>query len=227
MNCSHCCAAEKIFSQGLAEHDLRDYRSHGPNRTTGLLVEALKAMGIEGLRLLDIGGGVGAVQHELLEAGVNSAVSVEASSAYLQAAEQEAERQGHADRITAYHGDFVDLATQIPRADIVTLDRVICCYPDMRTLVSLSAIRAAKFYGVVFPRDTWWMKVGSRLINLGLRLSHNSFRAFVHPTKEVEQIIRAQGLERRFSRKTFFWQVLVYSRSSESKVKATHASDRT
>ncbi len=42
MYCPHCCGADKIFSQGLAEHDLRDYRAHGPSRTTGQLIEALK-----------------------------------------------------------------------------------------------------------------------------------------------------------------------------------------
>lgn len=61
----HSCGAAKRFSQGLAEHDRRDYRAHGPNRTTRLLVEALEAEGIKDLALLDIGGGVGVVQHKL------------------------------------------------------------------------------------------------------------------------------------------------------------------
>jgi 2-polyprenyl-3-methyl-5-hydroxy-6-metoxy-1,4-benzoquinol methylase len=213
MNCPHCCGVEKTFGKGLAEHDLHDYQAHGPSKTTRLLIEALKAAGIEGLRLLDIGGGVGVVQHELLAAGVSSAISVEASSAYLQVAQRESERQGHAGRITYYHGDFVDLAPQLPQADIVTLDRVICCYPHMQALVGLSAARAAKFYGVVFPRDTGWMKAGGWLVNLLLRLQHNAFRAFVHPTTEVEAVVRANGLERRYYRKTFLWQVLVYARS--------------
>ncbi len=212
MYCPHCCGAEQIFGQALAEHDLRDYRAHGPSRTTRLLVEALETEGIKDQRLLDIGGGVGAVQHELLKAGASEAISVEASSAYLQAERQEAERQGHAGRITYYHGDWVDLAPQLPPVDVVTLDRVICCYPDVRALVGLSAAHAAKLYGIVFPRDTWWIKAGSRLINLALRLSHNPFRAFVHPTKEIEAEIRGKGLERRYHRKTFLWQIMVYAR---------------
>lgn len=144
--------------------------------------------------MLDIGGGVGVIQQEFLKDGVSHAISFEASSAYFQADRQEAERQGHAGRITYYHCDFGHLAPQLPPAGVVTLDRVICCCPDMRALVVLSAARAAKLYGIVFPRDTWWIKAGSRLINFVLKLSGNSFRAFVHPTKEVEAVIRANGL---------------------------------
>jgi magnesium-protoporphyrin O-methyltransferase len=212
MNCPNCQGIEKTFDRGTAERELRDYRVHGPHKTTHLLVEALRAAGIKGLTLLDIGGGVGVIQHELLKDGANSAISIDASSAYMQAARQEAERQGHADRITYLHGDFVDLAPQVPQVDIVTLERVICCYPDMRALVGLSSARARKLYGVVFPRDTWWTRVGGRVINLFFMLQRNSLRFFVHPTNEIEAVVRANGLERRYYHKTLVWQVMVYAR---------------
>ncbi len=212
MLCPHCQGAEKFFNDGTAQSDLREYRAHGPGKTARLLVEGLTANGIEGLTLLDIGGGVGVLQHELLNAGASNAVAVEASPAYLQAAQQETERQNHTERITYQHGDFVDLAAQVPQADIVTLEKVICCYPDMRALVSLSSAHASKFYGVVFPRDTWWMKAGSRVGNFFFRLARNPFRLFVHPTREVEAVLRANGLERRYYRTTFVWQVMVYAR---------------
>lgn len=212
MNCPHCQGAEKIFDSGTAERDLRDYRAHGPSKTTRLLIEALKGAGIEDLALLDIGGGVGAIQYELLKGGASSAICIEASSAYLQAARQEAKRQGYAKRIGYHHGDFVDLAPQLPQADIVTMDKVICCYPDMQALVELSSARAGKLYGVVFPRDTWWMKVGGRIANLFLRLRRNAFRIFVHPTAEIEAVAGANGLKRRSYRRTLLWQVIVYGR---------------
>jgi len=212
MTCSHCQGAEKTFDKGMAEGDLRDYHRKGPGKTARLLIGALEAGGIQGTTLLDIGGGVGVIQHELLKNGASNAIHVDASSAYLQAARQEAERQGHADRITQVHGDFVDLAPQIPQADVVTLEKVICCYPDMHALVGLSSARAGKLYGVVFPRDTWWMKLGMQIINLFQRLRRDSFRFFVHPTQEVEAVVRANGFERRFCRKTPFWQVIVYAR---------------
>jgi hypothetical protein len=212
MTCPHCRGAETIFDQVTAEHDLKAYRAKGPGRTTSWLVEALKAAGIADRTLLDIGGGVGAIQHELLKGGARSAIAIDASSAYLHAARQEAERQGHADRVVYQQGDFVALATQLPPADIVTLEKVICCYPDMRALVGQSSVRAGKLYGVVFPRDTWWMRLGGRFVNLSLRLQRNAFRFFVHPTAAIEAVIRANGLERRYYRKTLFWQVVVYAR---------------
>jgi 2-polyprenyl-3-methyl-5-hydroxy-6-metoxy-1,4-benzoquinol methylase len=212
VNCRHCQDAEKTFNRRMAERDLHDYHAHGPGKTTRLLIEAFRAAGIEGLTLLDIGGGVGVVQHELLNAGVTSAIAVEASSAYLEVGRQEAERQGHAQRITSYYGDFVDLAAQLPQADIVILEKVICCYPDMRTLVSLSSAHASRLYGIVFPHDTWWMNVGGRLANLLLRLQRSSFRLFVHPTADIEAVARASGLSRRYYRKTLLWQVIVYAR---------------
>jgi hypothetical protein len=212
MDCPHCQGADKTFGSGMAERDLRRYRSRGPGQTTHLLIEALKAAGIAELTLLDIGGGVGAIQHELLKGGSSSVIAVDASSAYLQAARQEAKRQGHADRVTYHYGDFVALAPQLPTADIVTLEKVICCYPDMNALVSLSSARAGKLYGVVFPRDTWWMRVSGRVINFFLRLQRSAFRFFVHPTEAVEAVVRANGLQRRYYHQTLLWQVIVYGR---------------
>lgn len=212
MNCPNCQGYERVFDPRTADRELRDYHTRGPSKTTRLLIQAFKSAGIDGLTLLDIGGGVGAIQHELLKEGASSAVAVDASWAYLQAARQEAERQGHAQRITYQHGNFVDLAPQLPPADLVTLDKVICCYPDMRGLVGLSSARARKLYGVVFPRDTWWIRLGFRVGNFLLWLQRSPFRIFVHPTQAVEAVVRANGLERRFYRKTFVWQVIVYAR---------------
>jgi hypothetical protein len=212
MTCPHCRGADKVFDQGTAERDLKAYRAHGPGTTTRLLIAALTAAGVADRTLLDIGGGVGAIQHELLKDGARSAIAIDASSAYLHAARQEADRQGYSDRIAYYQGDFVALAPQLPQADIVTLEKVICCYPDMRALVGLSSARAGKLYGVVFPRDTWWMRLGGRFVNFFLRLQRNAFRFFVHPTEAIEAVVRANGLERRYYRKTLFWQVIVYTR---------------
>jgi hypothetical protein len=212
MTCPHCRGVEAIFDQGTAERELKAYRARGPGTTTRLLIAGLKAAGVADLTLLDIGGGVGAIQHELLKDGARSAIAIDASSAYLHAAKQEAERQGYANRIAYHQGDFVELAPQLPQADIVTLEKVICCYPDMRALVGLSSARAGKLYGVVFPRDTWWMRLGGLFVNLVPRLQRNAFRFFVHPTEAIEAVVRENGLERRYYCKTLFWQVIVYTR---------------
>ena len=210
--CSQCDGIERLFNESIARSELEAYRKNGPSRTTRILIDTLKASGVQNLSLIDIGGGVGAIQHELLQAGVQSAVNVDASTAYITAARKEAERLGQADRVTYHQGNFVNLAPEIAPADIVTLDRVICCYPDMEALVGLSSARAKKFYGVVFPRDVWWAKLGRPILNFSFRLQGNPFRFFMHPTEAVEAIIHANGLKRYFYRPGIFWQVIVYAR---------------
>jgi hypothetical protein len=214
MLCSQCCGIESVFNEKMATRELADYRKKGPDGGTRLLIDALKAGGIDGLSLLDIGGGVGAIQHELFKAGISAATDVDASSSYLRTAQSESERQGNADATTFRHGNFVDMAAEIEPADIVTLDRVICCYPDMEALVRLSSERARRFYAVVFPRDGWLIQAGAWVGNVFLRLSGSPFQTFVHPTSEVEAIVRANGFQRRYYHVSgLIWQVIVYARA--------------
>ncbi len=212
MNCCQCQGIEALFNQKIAAKELKQYRKNGPRKTTRMLIDALKDEGVRGMALLDIGGGIGTIQLELLSAGASSATNVEGSTAYIEAAMDETERQGHSDRVISYHGDFVDLAPDIPSADIVTLDRVICCYHDMKALVGLSSARAGKLYGVVYPRDNWWTRIGWAIMNFAFGVMRNPFRNFVHPTEAVDAMVRSNGLEPRFYRKTAIWQVVVYRR---------------
>jgi magnesium-protoporphyrin O-methyltransferase len=212
MNCCQCQGIEEIFSESYVKKELAAYRRRGPDKTTQMLIEALKSKGVRGFTLLDIGGGLGAIQHEVLSAGASRATDVDASSAYVAAAKSEAERRGVADRIDYQRGNFVELAPQLPPADIVTLDRVICCYDDMESLVTLSVAKAGKLYGVVYPRDTWWIKTALAIQNFFLRLTRSRYRSFVHPTQAVEALITRGGFKRSYYRQTFVWQVAVFAR---------------
>jgi magnesium-protoporphyrin O-methyltransferase len=206
-----CEGLERETRQWALE-DLALYRKGKPAKTTRLLIDALVNRGIQALSLLDIGGGIGMIQIELLRSGATAATSVEASSAYLEVARQEAARASVEQRITYVHGDFVSLATSVPEADIVTLDRVICCYDDVNALVSLSASRARRLYGAVYPRSTWWVRLPLFFENLGYRLRRSPFRAFVHPTDLVDGLIRDAGLSPVYQHNTLLWQVVVYQR---------------
>jgi len=211
--CSQCDGIERLFNESTARSELEAYRKKGPSKTTRILIDTLKKYGIQNKSLIDIGGGVGAIQHELLQAGAERATNVDASTAYITAARKEAERLGQANRVSYHQGNFVTLAPEIEPADIVTLDRVICCYPDMEALVGLSSAHARQFYGVVFPRDSWWLKLGRPVLNSLFWLQHNPFRFFVHPTQAIEAVIKANGLKREFYHAGIFWQVIVYARS--------------
>ena len=212
-----CCSPgdssfDRQFDARHAAEHLRAYREKGPAGTTRALIEALGAGGVGGQTILDIGGGVGAVHHELLRAGAAAAVDVDASRAYLSAAREEAERQGHADRVRYLSGDFVTLADQLEPADLVALDRVICCYSDMAALVGRSAALARRRYGLVYPRDSWLGRFGTAIMNAGFRLSRSPFRTYIHRTAEVEAILAAHGLVKVLRRTTPIWQLAIYER---------------
>lgn len=211
--CSHCEDAEDVFSRKIARGDLRRYRRRGPRKSTRLLLEALRAQGVAGRTLLDVGGGVGIIQHELMPDGLRQAVQVDASTAYLQASQKEAARRGHAGRVTYRHGDFVALAPTISEADVVTLDRVLCCYPEMPRLVEASAGRARHVYGLVYPREGWPARLALGAANLLFRLRRSAFRTYLHPTEAVEAEVRRQGFGRVAHMTTFLWQVSVYVRT--------------
>ena len=210
--CPHCQGADKLFNEDRARSSLQDYRRHGPDRATKRLLEAIESNEVTGLTLLDIGGGIGAIQHELNAAGVTAVTGVDASTAYLRLAQQEAAKRGYAAEARYLHGDFVALADQVEPADIVTLNRVICCYPYMEALVGAAAARAKRYLGLVYPREVWWTKLGIRGLNAFFRLWGSPFRNFVHPTAAVEQVVADNGLHKISQRDGLLWQVVVFAR---------------
>jgi len=211
MDCPQCEGIE-LETREWAREDLESYRAGNLAKTTPMLITALTTLGAQGRDLLDIGGGVGAIQLQLLAAGATTATSVDASAAYIEVAREEARSLGLAERISYHHGDFVALAGEIPEADIVTLDRVICCYHDAVALVSLSAAKARKYYGLVYPRDRLLVRIGLWFENLACRFKKSPFRAFVHPTELVDTLVREKGLVQVYERTTFIWRVIVYER---------------
>jgi magnesium-protoporphyrin O-methyltransferase len=212
MTCSQCLGIERFFDEAVARRELRRYRRRGPAKTTRMLVEGLARQGVAGATFLDVGGGIGAVHHELVAAGAAEGTCVDASPAYVEAARSEAAERGNAARVRYDLGDFVDLQSEVGAADLVALDRVVCCYPDMAALVDATATRARQAYGLVYPRDTRFVKAMIAILNLVQRLRRHPFRVFVHPTSEVEGRLRAAGLERASRATTFMWQVVVFRR---------------
>ena len=171
MPCNCCEITDNAFSEAEARAELRNYRRRGPMNQTKLILESIRSLGLKNADLLDIGGGIGAIHHELLRDLVREATHVDASSAYLKEAKQEASRRGHSERVHFIHTDFTDVADQLPGADIVTLDRVVCCYPDFRRLLKAAAEHSRRALAFTYPRETWYMRFGLKAANFfqGLR----------------------------------------------------------
>jgi magnesium-protoporphyrin O-methyltransferase len=177
-----------------------------------MLLRVIKEQGVEGASVLDIGGGIGTIQHELLRVGASRATGAEAAMEFVEVVQEEARRQGHADKIDVRYGDFVEIVDDIEEADIVTLDRVICCYSDMESLVKLSTKKARRVYGVVYPRDTFLTRIGMMVLNAVFRLTRNPFRVYRHATADVEALIFAAGFRQTYYKTTPYWQVAVFCR---------------
>ena len=212
MSCAQCRGIEDMFSDRMARRQLRQYRRKGPGRATRLLLDAISDPGVAGGTFIDIGGGVGAIQHELIARGAARGTSADASSAYLAAARSEAVARGYADRMEYVEGDFVREANKVDEADIVTLDRVVCCYPDMPALLGAAADRARRSLGLIFPRGTRVMRFGVAVVNFFQRLRRHPFRVYVHDPAEIEKVLARHGLSRSYLRDGMVWRVLVVGR---------------
>lgn len=205
-----CPGCPNVFSGDEAEKDLRRYRDGGPDPTTKALIDAIRARGIEGDTVLDIGGGIGAIQLELLAAGAASTVSVDASHDYVAVARAEAERRGYADRTTHLAGDFVALASELEPADVVTLDKVVCCYPDVAALLNRSTGHARRMLGLVYPRSAWWVRAFATAGNVAYRLFRSATRFYIHPQDRVDHLIREAGFVAHPVQRGVLWQVVLY-----------------
>ena len=212
MGCCQCQGIETMFDKKTAERELKRYLKKGPSKTTGMLLDAIHKEGVQGLDFLDIGGGIGAIQYDLIKAGASSGTSIEASPAYIDLAKEEIRKYNLVEIIDFKHGDFTAIASDVDSADIVTMDKVICCYDDMSELVRLSSKLSRKIYAIIYPRDVWWTRLALPFINFYPIIKGSPFRVFIHPTKKVEEIIFRNGLKRDYYATTLFWQVAIFTK---------------
>ena len=212
MPCNCCEITDNTFGEDEAKANLKDYRKRGPANQTRLILEAVRSLGLKGAALLDIGGGIGTIHHELLGDVAREATHVDASSAYLKVATEEAKRRGHDGQVNFIHADFTDVAADLSEVDIVTLDRVVCCYPDFRRLLKSAAGKSRKAIAMTYPRETWYLRMGIAVMNFFQRLRNDPFRVFIHPVNEMEWLLNGEGLQKISVRRLFVWEMALYQR---------------
>ena len=195
MSCPGCTPPteyRRFFDRRLARRDARRYRRGGLPKTARRLVAL--AGDVTGASVLEVGGGLGALELELLEAGAAGATNVELSGGYEEAAATllaEHRLGGFVDRRVA---DFVTEADSVGEHDVVVLHRVVCCYPDVDALVGTAAARTGRRLLMTYPRERLLTKLGVRSTNLWLRLRGCGLRSFVHPVARIAAAAEREGL---------------------------------
>ncbi|HKP29569.1 MAG TPA: class I SAM-dependent methyltransferase [Gemmatimonadales bacterium] len=212
-----CCAfdesVDEQFTRAKARAELREYREKGVNPTTRLLLEGLGGAGLIEGTILDIGAGVGALTFEALDRGCRRAIIVDASSAYLAAASEEAGRRGRTSDVRFTKGDFVAVSDQVPQATIVTLDRVVCCYPSYQDLLGEALRHAETAIALSYPRERWYVRLFQWVENASRRWQKNRFTTFVHPEAGIRAMIEGAGFRLVSRSGTLVWLADVYRRA--------------
>ena len=214
---SGCCTPKgyrQIFNERSARAQARSYRKSGLDPTSRRIVELLKEHGVEGQTLLEVGGGIGAIQLELLKAGLARAVSVELTPTYEDTAAELLREAGFEDRVERSVMDFADSGDEVARADIVVMNRVICCYPDLPRLMSAAAGHAKGLLVLSFPKERWWTRVVVWMANFGMAITRREFRIFLHPMAQIIATTEMHGLQPLVNRPGLFWQIAAMRRTA-------------
>ena len=210
-----CCnprGCDEFFTPRLARRASKRYREKGLDKTARRMVAFLEQRGIEGATVLEIGGGVGEIQIELLKRGVARTVNLELSPAYDEEAvrllheagvEEDAERRLH---------DIAADPEGVGPADVVVLHRVVCCYPDYERLLGAAAEHARRLVVFSYPARNWVSRPLISAQNLFFRFRRKEFRTFAHPPKRMLAVLEERGLRRAYAHHPLVWQIAGFER---------------
>ncbi len=216
-----CCSAqaglEKLFGSRFgrwsAQREARAYREKGLSDRLAPLVDFVSDQGIDGATVLDIGFGVGALHFELLKRNAAHATGLEVVAGYKNLAGDLADDLGYGDAVDYRLANFAVAHDQVPDADIVVLDRSVCCYPDWEGLIAPASRKARRLLGLVLPVDRWFLHAGFGVANALFGLIRCEYRSYLHPRDQIESTINAAGLNRVFTARTGIWESMVYARA--------------
>ena len=212
---SGCCTPKgyrTIFSEKNAAGEARRYRRNGLDGTSKRILDFIRERGVEGKTVLEVGGGIGAIEIELLKAGMVRAVNVELTPTYETAAAELIVESGLSGRVERKIMDFAEAGTDVEPADVVVMNRVICCYPDMPRLAGAAADHTRGTLVMSFPNRRWWIRLGLTLANFGFRVVGLQFQIFVHPPDLILAEVEHRGFRTAVNQRGLLWQVAAFDR---------------
>ncbi len=206
----HCCGADMFFNKKTAAKEFRNYQKKGPSRVTAKIIQQLEGQDVEGKSMVDVGGGIGALQWWFLQQGGKQTTDIDASSGYLKQAEDFAKENGWQDRTHFFMGDCTDIYDQIASPDYITLDKVVCCYPNYKEILESTCKKSTGHVSLSYPMDG---VIAHAIRNLGalfFMILRNPFRPYVHPVKEIRDVFARNGYQRITHDLVFPWHVETY-----------------
>ena len=165
--------------------------------------------------MLEIGGGVGELQLELLRRGAAEATNLELVASYEDQARELAASTGLADRVHRRQLDIAVDPDAVEPADVVVLHRVVCCYPDYERLLSAAADHARRLLVFSHPPRNPLSRAVLGLQNAWFRLTGNTFRTFAHPPQAMRQVARARGMDLTYRHARGVWQIAGLERAQD------------
>jgi len=210
-----CCnprGCDGFFTTRFARRAARRYREKGVDKTARRMIEFLEQRGIEGASVLEVGGGVGAIQIELLKKGAARAVNLELSPAYDEEAERLLREAGLEAQAERRLHDIAADPEGVDPADVVVLHRVVCCYPEYDRLLGAAAAHARRLLVFSHPPRNAVSRILIRAQNVLFRLAGKEFRTFAHPPSRMHAVVEQHGFRRVYTHHPVVWQVAGFDR---------------
>ena len=207
----NCCGAECQFNLKGAKKQLKKYKKSGAGKVTGKLLDFF-GNDLKEKTLLDIGGGIGAIQWHFLNHGSSQTTEVDYSDGYIEVAKSYAAENNWLGKANFVQGDFLEVADAMEGHDFVSLDKVVCCYPDYKGLLNEALSKCNHTVGLVYPQDGYFSKFFNLLSEVYFKLTGSPFRTYIHPVESVRQYISDQGFEIKHRSTNFPWHIETYSR---------------
>lgn len=208
---SSCCGApgyRRVFGPRFARRLARRYRRRGLDRASRRVVDFLAAQGVEGASVLEIGGGVGGIQLELLRRGAARTTNLELVDSYEAEAAELAAAAGVSGRAVRRQLDIATDPEAVAPHDVVVLHRVVCCYPDHERLLGAAADRATRLLVFSHPPGHRLLRALAALENLGLRAAGTPFRTYVHSPAAMLAVLQEHGLRPVHADRGAVWQMV-------------------
>jgi magnesium-protoporphyrin O-methyltransferase len=214
MNCCRTPAGiDEVFNERMARADSRTFLKRGlPVRARRLLAAIRRNQPLDGITSLEVGGGAGGFSIELIRNGVREASIVDASAAYVDHARRLAAECGVAQRMVVRHGNFAAEPGDT-HADLIVMDRVVCCFDDWRGLLEPASRHATRTLALTYPRNTAWVGLLVRTVNFGMRVLRRSFRMHHHSARDMFALLEGAGLAPRVEAHRGMWEIMVATRT--------------